>query len=210
MIIIAHRGASAYKPENTISAFKEAVKMKAGGIECDVRLTADDKLAVIHDATIDRTTSGKGQVKSYKLNQLKKYGIPELHDVIDLVKRTSLLLFVEIKDRGSEKQIIRAIKKNKMESRTVIVSFYADSIEKARKIDGIKTGLIFSKKLKTINLKAEWIVPNHDLMTKQLVEDAHKAKLKVLVWTVDDVKLAKKLSDLGADAIATNKPDLFT
>ena len=210
MIIIAHRGAAAYKPENTISAFKEAIKMKADGIECDVRLTADNKLAVIHDATIDRTTSGKGKVKDYKLNQLKSYGIPELHDVIDVIKRTNLLLFVEIKDKGSEKQIAEAIKKNKMESRIVIVSFYADSLEKVRKLDGIKTGLIFSKKLKTIDLKVEWIVPSKDVVTEQFVEDMHKAKLKVLAWTVDDVKLAKKLSNLGIDAIATNKPDLFT
>jgi len=209
MKIIAHRGASAYKPENTISAFREAVKMKADGIECDVRLTADNKLAVIHDTTIDRTTSEKGKVKDCKLNQLKSYGIPELCDVIDLIKKTNLLLFVEIKDKGSEKQIIEAIKKNKMESRTVIVSFYADSLEKVKNYD-IKTGLIFSKKLKKTDLKVDWIVPSKDVVTEQLIKAAHKAKLKVLAWTVDDVKFAKKLSDLGADAIATNKPDLFT
>ena len=210
-IIIAHRGASAYGPENTIPAFREAVKMKADGIECDVRLTADNKLAVIHDATIDRTTSGKGKVKDYKLSHLKKYGIPELQEVIDLIKKTNLLLFVEIKDRGSEKQIAEAITKNKIENKTVVVSFYADSLEKVRKY-GMKTGLILSKKpdLKAVDLKTEWIIPSHDFITKQLVEAAHKAKLKILAWTVDDVELAKKLSDLEADAIATNKPDLFT
>jgi glycerophosphoryl diester phosphodiesterase len=209
MIIIAHRGASAYRPENTISAFKEAIKMKADGIECDVRMTADNKLAVIHDATIDRTTSGKGKVKDYDLNQLKKYGIPELQDVINLIKRTDILLFVEIKDKGSEKQIAEAIKKNKMESRTVIVSFYAESLEKVKNY-GIKTGLILSKRPKTIDLKAGWLVPSKYIVAEQLIEDAHKAKLKVLAWTVDDIKLAKKLSDLGVDAISTNKPDLFT
>lgn len=212
MIIIAHRGASAYEPENTIAAFNTAVKMKADGIECDVRLTADKRLAIIHNPTI-KTTSGKGKVKDYTLNQLKQYNVPELQEIIDLIKQTGLLLLVEIKDEGTEQQIVNVIKKNKIENRAIIVSFYADSIKKIKRLGNIKTGLIFSKLDKPIETalasRADWLIPKADIVTAQLVKLSHKANLKVLAWTVDDYGKARKLAALGVDGIATNKPDLL-
>lgn len=215
MKIIAHRGASAYKPENTISAFKEAIRMKADGIECDVRLTADKKLAVIHDATIDRTTSGKGKVNEYTSKQLKKYGIPGLKEAINMIKKTELMMFIEMKEKGAEKQIADVIRKNNIEDRAIVVSFYADSISKVKnlsKTNKIQTGLIFSKlndSFKTaISSKADWLIPCFNLVTKELIEKAHKSDMKVLAWTVDDAKIAKMLPVL-TDAIATNKPDIL-
>ena len=213
IMIIAHRGASAYESENTMAAFRAAVKMKADGIECDVRVTADKRLAIIHDATIDRTTSGKGKVRDYTLNQLKRYNIPELQEIIDLIKLTGLLLLIEIKEKGTEQQIVSVIKKNKIKNKVIIVSFYADSIKKIKRLSNIKTGLIFSKLDRPIETalasKADWIVPKADIVTARLVKLMHKAHLKVLIWTVDDVSKARKLVALGADGIATNKPGLL-
>lgn len=70
--IVAHRGASAYEPENTLKAFKAALKCNPYAIECDVRQTKDKKLITIHDANVDRTTSGKGLVKDFSLKELRK------------------------------------------------------------------------------------------------------------------------------------------
>ena len=70
--IWAHRGASGYAPENTLEAFKLAINEEADGIELDVQLTKDKELVVIHDETIDRTSNGKGYVKDYTLEELKK------------------------------------------------------------------------------------------------------------------------------------------
>ena len=106
----AHRGASYYTPENTLAAFEKAIKMGADGIELDVQMTKDGELVVVHDETINRTSNGKGYVKDYTLEQLKKYDfsnkhitykgekIPTLQEVYELIKPTSLTINVELKN----------------------------------------------------------------------------------------------------------------
>ena len=96
--IYAHRGASAYAPENTLPAFQAAMEQGADGIELDVHLSRDGELVVIHDEELDRTTNGTGLVKDHTLAELKKlcadngmsgYGdvrIPTLQEVLELVK----------------------------------------------------------------------------------------------------------------------------
>jgi len=217
MMIIGHRGASAYDAENTLSSFKEAVKMKVGGIECDIRFSKDKKLAVVHDETINRTTSGKGKVKSYSMKELKEYGIPELKEVLKLAKKAKMLIFIEIKERGTEKKIVDAVKKEKMEEKAIIVSFFKDSLAKVRKLSKIRVGLgfIFAKwdvrPFKTAQkIDASWLIPHYRLLTAGFVKSAHEKNLKVLAWIVNDLKLGKKLSKMGVDGIATNKPDIFS
>src|SRR4030043_292433 len=70
--IFAHRGSSAYAPENTLAAFKLAVEQHADGIELDAKLSADGQIVVIHDPTVDRTTDGTGLVNSLTLPQIKQ------------------------------------------------------------------------------------------------------------------------------------------
>ena len=73
--IFAHRGASAYAPENTLEAFRLAMEQGADGIELDVQLTKDGELVVIHDETIDRVSNGKGAVRDYTLEELKSFSV---------------------------------------------------------------------------------------------------------------------------------------
>ena len=105
----AHRGASGYAPENTLDAFRKAVEMGADGIELDVQMTKDGELVVIHDETIDRVSNGKGWVKDYTYEELKKFNfnkthleytkeeIPTLEQVYLLIQPTNLTINVEIK-----------------------------------------------------------------------------------------------------------------
>ena len=105
----AHRGASAYAPENTLEAFQLAVEQKADGVELDVQMTKDGKLVVIHDETIDRTSGGHGRVMDYTLAELKEMkfnrthpeyadaAIPTLAEVYELLKPVGLEINVEIK-----------------------------------------------------------------------------------------------------------------
>ena len=72
-MIQAHRGASAYAPENTLPAFQMAVDMGADGIECDIHLTKDGHYLVCHDHTIDRTSTGTGEIASMELSEIKSY-----------------------------------------------------------------------------------------------------------------------------------------
>lgn len=111
-LVFAHRGSKCNRPENTISAFHEALRVGADGVELDVHLTADNELVVIHDEKIDRTTNGKGLVQRLTLAQLKRYDagawfgteftgerIPTLLEVLSLLTENFFtgVLNIEIK-----------------------------------------------------------------------------------------------------------------
>ena len=91
-ILIGHRGACYYKPENTISSFRKALQLKCKFIECDVRLSKDKKVVIIHDKNLERTTNGDGLVSKHTLKELKKLDagnrekIPTLQEYINLIK----------------------------------------------------------------------------------------------------------------------------
>src|SRR5690625_4206670 len=108
--IFAHRGSSGTHPENTMSAFKEAERVGADGIELDVHYTKDDQLVVIHDNTVNRTTKGKGRVRDLTLGELLQLDagshiatqfsgekIPTFEEVLDWIKETKLLVNIELK-----------------------------------------------------------------------------------------------------------------
>jgi len=215
MLIIGHRGASAFEPENTLDAFRKALVMGADGFECDVRLSKDKKLVVIHDESVKRVSGGKDERKISELTpcQLKKYNIPLLQEVMDLKKKyPKKLMIIEIKEPGTEKMIADMIKKNGLMKEVLVVSFFSSSINKIRQLfipDKIKTGLIFSKMIPkpfpiALGIKASYIVPGHFLIDEEMVGAAHRHGMKILAWTVDDRKIAKRLEKLGVDAIASN------
>jgi glycerophosphoryl diester phosphodiesterase len=87
--IIAHRGASAYAPENTVAAFRRAVEMGAGFIETDLHLTRDARFVAIHDATLERTTNGRGAVRDFTLAQLRELDAGAWFDAKSKAKRDS-------------------------------------------------------------------------------------------------------------------------
>ena len=110
MQVFAHRGYSAKYPENTMAAFKAALKFNVDGIELDVHETKDGALVVIHDEKVNRTTNGKGYVKDYTLKQIKELDagswfnknfkgekIPTLKEVLQLVKPTGKIVNIELK-----------------------------------------------------------------------------------------------------------------
>jgi glycerophosphoryl diester phosphodiesterase len=114
-LVIAHRGASSHLPENTIAAFEAALAVGADGIECDTRLSADGVPVVIHDASVKRTTSARGQVKTQTLDQLRKLDagggerIPSLAETAELCRRRALLC-IEFKEAGTVGPALEVLK----------------------------------------------------------------------------------------------------
>ncbi|RLG49442.1 MAG: glycerophosphodiester phosphodiesterase, partial [Thermoproteota archaeon] len=112
-LAVAHRGASAYEPENTLRAVRRALELGANAVEVDVRVTKDRRLAVIHDETLDRTTSGSGRVRDYTLAELKRLDagmgerIPSLEEV--LKEASGALLVVELKDPDAVSELASAL-----------------------------------------------------------------------------------------------------
>jgi glycerophosphoryl diester phosphodiesterase len=162
-VIIAHRGASAYAPENTMAAFKKALEMKAGGIEIDVHLTKDGYPVVVHDEKLGRTSNGTGLIKDKTLEELKELdfgswfseefknqSIPTLDEVMELISTENILFNIELKSgavlyHDIERIVVDMVKEYEMEERVIISSFNHYSLLEVKKIaPEIKIGFLYS------------------------------------------------------------------
>lgn len=231
-LIIAHRGASSYAPENTLSAFKKAVEMGSDGIEFDVQLSKDGHVVIIHDATVNRTSNGNGKVKSLTLKQLKEldFGswfskefknetICTLEEVFNYLKNWNGLINVEIKKEwlqfnSIENKVVDLIAKFDLRNRIIVSSFSTLSLLKIKRIDkDIQTGILYSSSAKRLYLfaklfKVDAIHPWYQNVTKDMIKTAVKNNFKINTYTVDAPSKIKKLADLRVDGIITNVPDV--
>ncbi|WP_414468624.1 glycerophosphodiester phosphodiesterase [Methanobacterium sp. ACI-7] len=215
MEIIAHRGASYFEPENTLRAYKKAIEMGADFVETDVRITKDKELVIMHDADILRTTNGKGLVKNFTLEELKKFDaglgerIPTLEEVIKLVKN-KINLIVEIKEPGTEGSIIKKIEEFDLEN-TILTSFYHKTVKNVRSSSlDINAGIIFVGEPLNVgrlasDVNANVIFPSYKYMTQELVKNAKKYALTIYPWAIDEEEIFNKFAKMGIDGIVTNK-----
>lgn len=234
MEIIAHRGASGYAPENTLAAFIMAVKMGARAIEFDVQMTNDEEIVVIHDYTLDRTTNGKGFIFEKSLEDIKKYDagswfserykgekVPLLTEVLDVIP-SDIMIHVEIKKAVFEKRciedkIINILKtKNRLEG-TVISSFDHYCIKHIMKENCVRTGaLIEANIIDPINYLVTRGINSYsfnqavEFIDMSVVEEAHTKGLKILSYTINDIRTAKMFEQMGVDGIFTNYPDIMS
>lgn len=178
---IAHRGASAVAPANTLSAFEKAVELGADGIELDVHLSADGVPVVIHDFTVDATTDGHGRVADMTLAQLKRLDagsyfdptfagerIPTLEEALTVIAINSLLLNVELKttslrDDGLERAVIACIERSTIQhgeafaNQVLLSSFNPFSLRRAKRIaPHIPVGLLYAPDL-PLPLRRAWL-----------------------------------------------------
>ncbi|MEA4968953.1 MAG: glycerophosphodiester phosphodiesterase [Candidatus Pelethousia sp.] len=229
----AHRGASAYAPENTIPAFRLAMEQGADGIELDAQLSSDGKLMVIHDEWVDRTSNGKGRVVDMTCQALKKLDfscgmpdyaftrIPTLKEVYGLLKGSSLTVNVEIKYGEVEypgiwDKLIQLEREMGMQGRVMYSSFNHYVLKKIRELDpDAEIGLLYSGVLVDPwvyagYLKADAIHPHYKavLGSPGLIEGCRGAGVAVNAWTVNDPDTAQLLASSNVNAIITNCPDV--
>jgi glycerophosphoryl diester phosphodiesterase len=230
--IFAHRGASAYAPENTLAAFQLAHEMGVEGVELDVQMTKDGELVVIHDETVDRTTNGTGWVKDLTLKELKTLNasmgnesyprekVPTLGEVFDLLAETQMVVNVEIKNGrvlypGIAERLLQMIDMRNWEYRVTISSFNHVTLAHIRQIGSlVYTGVIFQD-----ILHEPWNYAHHMWATAlhphflyvdgmaDLVQEAHNSLLEINVWTVDEVADIDRMLARGVDGLITNYPD---
>ena len=219
--IIAHRGASAHAPENTIAAFQLALEQGADGIELDVMLSKDGKLVVIHDDRVDRTTDGKGLVREMTLVELKSLNagdgqrIPTLSEVFEKFGGR-FIINVELKNYSSvfdrlPVEVAKLVKEYQLEETVIISSFNPFNLPRFhKKLPGVALGL-----LTNVNTAKKWIWrlfeydalhPHYSDVDQVLVAALHRRNRKVNVWTVDDPAEIKRLAALDVDSIITNDP----
>ncbi|HTV54452.1 MAG TPA: glycerophosphodiester phosphodiesterase family protein [Terriglobia bacterium] len=177
-LIIAHRGAAAELPENTLEAFELAWRQGADGIEFDVQLSSDDVPVVIHDPCLDRTTSGCGRVRNYAAKDLKRLDagswfnerypsktrpqntglrIPLLAEALEWVQERNCRAFVEIKDGGTacsgiEARVLEAICQARVLHQTTVISFDLAVLKRCRELDpSIALGIDFPRPLHALS-----------------------------------------------------------
>jgi glycerophosphoryl diester phosphodiesterase len=229
--IWAHRGASAYAPENTLEAFALAVEMKADGIELDVHMTADRCLAVCHDGNIDRTSDGSGRIAEMTLADMRRFSfaagfrdkyenviIPTLGDVYKLIRPTGLVINVELKASGDE--FLRLVHEcgieYEMQGRIIYSSFNHFNLTAMQKLDPdafvaplYGDGIVLPWKYAE-SFGAKALHPHFASVyaLEDYVKNSHALGIRVHPWTVDGEDDIRRLLGLGVDAIITNRPDV--
>jgi len=126
---IAHRGASAYEPENTLRAFERAIALGATMIELDVHLSRDERLVVVHDADLSKTTNGVGRVHEMSLDQIKRLDagrgerVPTLPEAIELA-RGRAQLYIELKGQRTPAPLAQTLRDMRFADQAIVASFY--------------------------------------------------------------------------------------
>lgn len=231
-LIIAHRGAKAHAPENTMSSFQLAVESKADGVEFDIKLTKDGQIIIIHDLTVDRTTDGKGKVKDFSLSELQKLdagkffsekysgeSIPLLSDVLKSLP-SQFIINIEITNYGSlfdglAKKAVNLVNELGTEKHVIFSSFFPSNLMITNKIApeipvAILANAGFSGWLSRSNLMSgispQFVHPYHSDVDKNFVDRQHDMGRKVNVWTVNDPGEMERLANLKVDGIITDDP----
>ncbi len=212
-LVIGHRGAKALAPENTLEGIRTAAKCRADAVEVDVRLTKDGVLVLMHDETVDRTTSGKGKVEDLSWEEIKALDtggqkVPTLGEALAEVHKLGISIIVEMKEEGIEELVAEALKG----SNAIVTSFYHSSLREVKDISNIKTGIIMSSlPIKPVELalwaNADAIFPKRT--NPRLFKDAHRRGVAVYPWTVNTIAEAGWLLRLGADGLVTDDPCLI-
>lgn len=229
--VFAHRGSAGTHPENTMSAFREAERVGAEGIELDVQLSKDGEVVVIHDEELSRTTNGTGFVKDHTLNELKKLNasytfskqvgiqrIPTLAEVLDMFTHNNMLLNIELKNStflypGMEEKVIALVRKYNMQNRVILSSFNHYSLVHCFQLDpSIETAPLYQDGLfrpwvyaKAIGARA--IHPNIKAAPNILITAAMNDHIAVRPYTVNKEKVMKRLFDINCTSFITDFPE---
>ncbi len=215
MFIVGHRGARALYPENTETALKEGMKC-ADFVEIDIHLTKDGIPVVMHDATLERTTDGSGPVSEKTLLEIQQFDagdghpIPTLQDVCDICL-PSCGIVTELKEPGSEEAICTILREYDPDP-LWIISFHPESIlVEKRLLPRVKTGLICSIDCEdplspVLCAGADAILPRTDNVTPEMVAEAHRQGLSVIIRTLNTPEAYLKAAASGADGWVTDDP----
>ena len=237
-LVVAHRGASAYAPENTVAAFDLARDQGADMFELDVQETRDHHLVLMHDTTLARTTDAEKvfpgrapwRVGDFTLAEIRKLdagswfsgryageAVPTLGEALRAMRGSGLGLLLEIKEPrlypGIEARVAEEIQRDPAwRGRIVVQSFDWDSMRRFHRLmPRVPIGLLGTPQvadLPGLARFADQINPPYADVTAEYVRRVHRLRMKVLAWTVDDPSAVRRLIGAGVDGVITNRPDV--
>jgi glycerophosphoryl diester phosphodiesterase len=230
MLLLAHRGASADAPENTLDAFSEAVRQGADGVELDAMVCGSGEVVVCHDERLDRLARLPWEVRTTAYWKLQRADvgtpqgfaparIPLLDEVLDALP-AHFLINIELKcdrfdDGGLARKVAELVTRRGLAERVVISSFNplclfrlaaaAPSLRRGFLIDPDKPWAPQAYVLSPL-VSSHSVHPFHEACTPERVAEWNKAGLRVAVWTVDEPVRARALEAMGISYLITNRP----
>jgi glycerophosphoryl diester phosphodiesterase len=218
IFVIAHRGGGELFKENTISAFTGVESLGVDAVECDVQVTKDGNLAVMHDPDLMRTAGINKKIQDMTTEDLKNIklnggeSIPMLEDVLDAIH---IPVMIELKSMATVKSITELfLKRPELLKRSVLISFFHDALLMMKqKFPSITCGaLIAGFPVDPVSMVkkcgCDTIAINYEGLTRSYVDRCHDGGIRVSVWTPNDAVSIKSSLDAGVDVIASDRPDL--
>ncbi len=230
---VAHRGAGRLAPENTLAAMRVGAAHGYRMFEFDVKLSGDGSLVLMHDALVDRTTSGTGRIASMSMADLARLdagswhsaryageGVPTLGRVAAWLLANRLFANIEIKpcpgrevETGAAVALEASLLWKNAQAAPLLSSFSEAALDAARRV-----APALPRALLLHTLPADWVRrcaelgcvaldANHEVLDAEVIAAAHRAGLKVLCYTVNDAARASALFDLGLDGLITDNVD---
>jgi glycerophosphoryl diester phosphodiesterase len=233
ILIIGHRGASAYAPENTLASFRLAAKQGAELVEDDYYASKDGQLIVIHDSTLDRTTDAVKRwggkrilVRSKTLEELRQLDagswkapkfagekLPTFNEAVQTMLEGGSVPLLERKG-GTPEQTLADLKKIDAVEKVIVQSFDwlflmgLHKLEPKIVLGALGEGKLTDQKIAAAGKTGAAVIGwEYKDIDQDAVDRAHKAGLRIWAWTVDDEKDIRRLKALGIDGIITNRPD---
>ncbi|MEM9742349.1 MAG: glycerophosphodiester phosphodiesterase family protein [Pseudomonadota bacterium] len=213
--IIGHRGAAGLAPENTLESFARAESLATAAVEFDIQVAHGD-LWILHDATLDRTTTLRGALTDQTPNTLAAAGVPTLNSTVAALQPTTRLN-VELKGSATGAALARwEADRSDVIGRLLISSFRWEELADYRDAGGTSAVGVLSPRLRdrvlrtaeqlcawSINLKELWL-------SRSAVSRVRAAGYACLVYTVNDVQRAQQLQQWGVQGVFTDRPDWVT
>lgn len=232
--VVAHRGFSAVAPENTLAAIDRAIAAGADGSEFDVYRCRDGALVLMHDATVDRTTSGQGKIVDLTLAELKRLDagkwkapeyagqtVPTLEEALQRLKDSGCQPVIEIKMEGIAQQVVDAVRAAGMVNQSSVIAFSKEVVQEVRRLaPELRCGWLCSRQPPgSVGEQAAWFAEqarqcgtnlvdlHYEMLSPQLVEELRRRGLTVWAWTVNDSPVIQTLAAWGVESITTDHPD---
>lgn len=221
LLLVGHRGASAYEPENTLCSLKKAFELGANAVEFDIRQTKDGKIVLMHDSRLLRVARKMNKICSLTLDQArrikvkKKEPIATLSDALKVCAKRDGVAIVEFKEVGMEAQAVELFR---VAGRVIAISYIPEVLAHLKFLmPELETGILFKKKVGDIPsflawaglLRVDWLVGKSSVLTPELAGKAHLKNFKVMAWVLNRKRAMLKAIALGVDGMESNKPDLF-
>jgi glycerophosphoryl diester phosphodiesterase len=237
-LVIAHRGDSAHRPENTLASFAGALELGAQLVELDVQLTRDGEVVVLHDPTVDRTTDGTGDVRLMSLAELRRLSagyprrfgerhagerVPTLAEALSLLRGRARAM-IEIKADsvsddaagGVEARTLAEVRRADMERDVALLSFDRRALLRCREqAPAVTRGYLFYRASVDEVLEraravgSTLVMPEKGMLSEELRDRARAAGLRVASWVVDDPDELRSLARYNLYGVGSNRPGVL-